>query len=268
MKSYKKLLEEVAEAAGETLEEARKRKQKKNKRKAQQKRKQKKSQRRKKRKAKKKPKSTGFKIDSKRATKVNKSIKPKLSPKYEVSDRKMALAEFLDIKDNYDEDDYDSVEEFVDNEVEDGYDEGHYDADGGEYMVLTDDEADDRLNDYISETIWAFNTNFLSYHIEAEAVTDYIGAELEYEGDPDDEDDEGYTMEPDDYLDDFHGGLEGWIKEQQERYEDGNDTLKAVITDFKRFVREAEMSDGRGHFLSSYDGNEEEEGNFYIYRTN
>jgi hypothetical protein len=34
------------------------------------------------------------------------------------------------------------------------------------------------------------------------------------------------------------------------------------------FVEEAVSADGRGHFLSSYDGEENEQDGFYIYRIN
>lgn len=29
-----------------------------------------------------------------------------------------------------------------------------------EYLVLTDDEADDKVKEYIKETVWAFNPTF------------------------------------------------------------------------------------------------------------
>jgi hypothetical protein len=37
---------------------------------------------------------------------------------------------------------------------------------------------------------------------------------------------------------------------------------------FNDFADEAISADGRGHFLSGYDGNENEQDGFYIYRTN
>ena len=34
------------------------------------------------------------------------------------------------------------------------------------------------------------------------------------------------------------------------------------------FIEDAISSDGRGHFLSPYDGEENEEGDYFIYRIN
>ena len=51
-----------------------------------------------------------------------------------------------------------------------------------------------------------------------------------------------------------------------------SEAVKSLIEDFDHFVDDAVLSDGRGHFLSSYDGYEHEvkiNGNYYyIYRTN
>ena len=40
-----------------------------------------------------------------------------------------------------------------------------------------------------------------------------------------------------------------------------NELLKAMITDIDEFVEDAVSAFGRGHFLSSYDGEENEEEN-------
>jgi hypothetical protein len=59
---------------------------------------------------------------------------------------------------------------------------------------------------------------------------------------------------------------------QSKKCEGANDAILALIekTDggLDGFVEEAISADGRGHFLSSYDGNENHESGFYIYRTN
>jgi hypothetical protein len=59
---------------------------------------------------------------------------------------------------------------------------------------------------------------------------------------------------------------------QSELCEDANELVKAVIRDIDHFVKDAILSDGRGHFLSGYDGEENEIEHkkvmFYIYRTN
>lgn len=40
----------------------------------------------------------------------------------------------------------------------------------------------------------------------------------------------------------------------------------SLINNFDEFVEDAVGSDGRGHFLSSYDGEEVEVGGYYLYR--
>jgi hypothetical protein len=110
-----------------------------------------------------------------------------------------------------------------------------YHIHGNEYKVLTDDEADDEVKEYIEQSVWAFNPSFLSAHAK-------------------------------DGID------EDVFKALSEKCENSNETVKSLIKDFDHFVDDAVLSDGRGHFLSSYDGNEHEvniKGNYYyIYRTN
>jgi len=102
-----------------------------------------------------------------------------------------------------------------------------------EYMILTDDEADEKVAEYIKETVWAFNPSFLSCH---------------------------------------SGIDEDVFKLLQEKCESSNEAILKLIKDFDHFVEDAVSSDGRGHFLSSYNGeeNEQEHNNetYYIYRTN
>jgi hypothetical protein len=40
------------------------------------------------------------------------------------------------------------------------------------------------------------------------------------------------------------------------------------IKDIEKFINEAIASDGRGHFISYYDGHEHEENGLFIYRLN
>lgn len=102
-----------------------------------------------------------------------------------------------------------------------------------DYMVLTDDEADEKVAEYIKETIWAFNPSFLSCH---------------------------------------SGIDEDVFKLLQDKCESSNEAILKLIKDFDHFVEDAVRSDGRGHFLSSYDGEENEQKHnnetYYIYRTN
>lgn len=113
------------------------------------------------------------------------------------------------------------------------YGENQFDADGGEYLVLTDSEADDRAAEYIKDSLWAFNASFLSE----------------------------FTDLPEEVF-----------KGLQDKCEGANDTFATLVErapgGIKLFVEQAISADGRGHFMSSYDGEENEQGEFYIYRVN
>lgn len=102
-----------------------------------------------------------------------------------------------------------------------------------EYLVLTDDEADEKVAEYIKDSVWAFNPSFLSSH---------------------------------------SGIDEGVFKLLQDKCESANEAILKLIKDFDEFVQDAIGTDGRGHFLSSYDGyeNDHEHDNetYYIYQTN
>lgn len=112
-----------------------------------------------------------------------------------------------------------------------GYDDTIFEADGEEYLVCTDDDADERAGDYIKESLWAFNPGFIIDH-----------SELPY-----------------DAIEMIEGVCDS-------KYEDANNTIHALITDMDEFIEDAICSDGRGHFLNHYDGYEYEEGGFYIYQ--
>lgn len=111
------------------------------------------------------------------------------------------------------------------------YDDSLFEYGKREYYVLTDSEADEKAREYILDTAWAFNTWFL---------VDYV---------------------PD-------GVNEEVLKAIQEKCESGNDAILAMIQDKDKFVNDAISEDGRGHFISVYDGNEYEADGFYIYRVN
>ena len=100
-----------------------------------------------------------------------------------------------------------------------------------EYIVLTEEEAEEKAAEYIRESVWAFNSWFL---------LDYVP--------------EGVTTEA--------------IEKLQEHCEGANDPLLSMIEDFDEFVSDAIAADGLGHFLSSYDGDMHEHGDFVIFRTN
>ena len=113
------------------------------------------------------------------------------------------------------------------------YDEAECDFDSGDYIVYTDEEADQAVRDDIEEMVWAFNASFLQGHtgVDAKAITKI-----------------------------------------QEMDESANEPIKAMIKDFDHFVNDAVKCDGRGHFLASYDHEENEitfNGiTYYIYRRN
>ena len=114
-----------------------------------------------------------------------------------------------------------AMQENVDiSEVEE--DENRYTAAGIEYMVLTDEEADEAATDYILDSVWAFNTWFLVSHL------------------------------PDGFSEDI-------VKRLQETCESCNEALKSALIDEDKFVSDAIAADGRGHFLSGYDGYENEQ---------
>lgn len=106
-----------------------------------------------------------------------------------------------------------------------------------EYRVLTDEEADVAARENILESVWAFNKSFLDSHSEAIAEMD-----------------------------------EDVFKKIQEMCESANKTILRLIDDVDHFVDDAITCDGRGHFLSGYDGEENEiklgDVYYFIYRTN
>tara|TARA_R110001592_G_scaffold21153_4_gene85870 strand:- start:7051 stop:7533 length:483 start_codon:yes stop_codon:yes gene_type:complete len=93
--------------------------------------------------------------------------------------------------------------------------------DSEDYLVLTDEEADEHVREEIEEMVWAFSPSFLSVHtrVAEEAIR----------------------------------------KIQESMCEDANESLTTMIKDFDWFVEDAVRYDGRGHFLAGYDHNESEE---------
>lgn len=98
----------------------------------------------------------------------------------------------------------------------------------GEYRVLTNYEADEAVDLNIKDLVWAFQAKFLE---------DYM------------------PMKEKDIL-----------KMQGSMCEDCNDAFLSMIGDrIGEFVEEAVKADGRGHFLSSYDGKENMVDGLFIY---
>jgi hypothetical protein len=120
----------------------------------------------------------------------------------------------------------------------DTYGADTFDADGGTFLVCSDSEADDAASEAIAESLWAFEPTFLQAYV------------------PD-----GVTASVLQIL-------------QEAQSEDCNSAILAMVgDDFDRLAEDAIGADGRGHFLSGYDGEENEADGpdgetVYIYRTN
>lgn len=103
------------------------------------------------------------------------------------------------------------------------------------YLVLTDEEATKKAIEYVTDSLWAFNADFLASETD---LPEEVFSVL-----------------------------------QEKLSEGANDTFKTLVREhcsqgIEGFAKEAISSDGRAHFLNTYDGHEYEEGEFYIYRVN
>jgi hypothetical protein len=113
--------------------------------------------------------------------------------------------------------------------------------DRGDYLLLTDAEADEKTAEYIKDSLWAFNASF----ILSECGLDGSGEEsLRYM--------------------------------QEKSCEGANDFILSLVEKtcgLKDFVSSAISVDGRGHFIAQYDSEEVEirisDGEtLYLYRCN
>ena len=106
-----------------------------------------------------------------------------------------------------------------------------------EYLVLTDEEADEKAKENIEDSLWASNACFVIDHMK--------------------ETPDNWEL------------TEKAIQELQSKLcESANPIIKSMIENLEKFVSDAISVDGRGHFLASYDGYEIEESGYYIYRIN
>lgn len=136
----------------------------------------------------------------------------------------LALANFLELL----------PEDYGDIEVS-RHDDQIFEYGRQEYLVLTDSEADEKVGEYIKQSLWAFNASFLASETDLpEEVFTAIQSNDKHESNND-------VMER--LIERSDGGMEG-------------------------FIESAISADGRGQFLAQYDNEENEEGGFYIYRTN
>jgi hypothetical protein len=114
--------------------------------------------------------------------------------------------------------------------------ESYDEATFGDYMILTEAEADERAKDYIEDSLWAFTASW---------IVDYLP--------------EGVGVEV--------------IEALQPQCEGANDAIRSMVGDrFDELVEDAIAADGRGHFLNTYDGEEHEievDGiDWLVYRVN
>lgn len=103
-----------------------------------------------------------------------------------------------------------------------------------EFLVLDDMESDQRTTEYILESLWAFRPEFLASHLK-----------------------KGIDQEVVELI------------QSNGKCESNNSAIESLIEDMEHLIDDAIRSDGRGHFLASYDGNEIElEGGLFAYRVN
>lgn len=126
------------------------------------------------------------------------------------------------------------IRELSDAEI---HEDGMVEIGRNEYLVLTNEEAAKQVREYILDSVWSFNKTFLDQHSTAIAQ---LSEEI--------------------------------FEAIQTKCEDANSSILALINNVDYFVEDAIYTDGRGHFLSSYDGEENEAEingtTYYIYRIN
>ena len=138
-----------------------------------------------------------------------------------MDNKTIALAEFLKV----------SLETIIDNG------NNYFEQKAGrEFLVLTEDEANEVAAAYIADSLWAFNAEFILDTCEL-INTPEIARSLR------------------DMLKDACEGANAFVL-----------ALVGGTCGLNRFVQAAILADGRGHFLSSYDGEEVEQGEYFIYR--
>lgn len=108
-------------------------------------------------------------------------------------------------------------------------------VDGMEYLVLTDGEANEQARVDIEDLLWAFNSEF---------ILDCCG------------------------LGSSSNVAHSLRKMQGASCEGCNDFIRAIVDGtcgIDKFVSQAILADGRGHFLSTYDGEEGKQDGYFIY---
>jgi len=113
-----------------------------------------------------------------------------------------------------------------------------------DYLVCTDKEADEAVKEAVLDSLWAFRPSFIVSHM---------------------------AYKPENYRE--RDSTEKVLEHMQFHLcESANCIVKSMIKDIDHFVDDAVSSDGRGHFLAQYDGDEHEvtvDGTMYlVYRQN
>ena len=104
-----------------------------------------------------------------------------------------------------------------------------------EYLILTEEEAKEKAEEYILDSLWAFRTEFIASHTK-----------------------NGLNQK----------AIEVLNQMQSELGEDCQPIIEALIDDMDAFIDDAIRCDGLAHFLATYDGEEHEKNGFLIFRTN
>lgn len=110
-----------------------------------------------------------------------------------------------------------------------------YETDCNEYLVLTEEEANQQTKEYIEDSLWAFDAGFILYACDFNNTED-VSRSLR--------------------------------KMQEDSCEGCNDFIRALVDGtcgIDKFVNQAIIADGRGNFLSPYDGKEVEQDEYLIY---
>lgn len=133
-------------------------------------------------------------------------------------EKKQALKQFLSIPDE----DMDNIVECEENTLR---------IDNEEYLILTDAEADARAREDIERDLWAFQPGFILSHCSTyDRMSNW----------------------------EYDSAKEALEKIQGHFCEGINELIRAMIEDMDEFVEDAICDDGRGHFISMYDGRENE----------
>jgi hypothetical protein len=146
----------------------------------------------------------------------------------EVTNEIKALSEFLEV---------------AVNEVK----QGDYDCqlyyDNSEYLVLTDEEAQEQASQKVKESLWSMDTDFIMSHVRvfrALEETDYAS----------------YIRVRDDLSK---------MQDNDKIYEQVNEFVETAVDNLDEFVNDAIEKYGRGYFIADNDGIESEHNGFYIY---